>query len=273
MRYCGSNHIKIQLWPTLDEIRFSLMNLNTAYTYAHDHPEQIIIIEILDFSLGHITWERLNELIIEQTNLYLDFYNFDDYFSYLENEEIEHIRFMYHYPVNTYNMLNVMIYDHPSYVSIAEPLTFDLENVKKAITDYDPNIKLRVMPALGKPALYHRITDDDGLCHFWAVPQMTSFYEPYIDVFDLYDSNATREEALIEFFKKGVYNKELGYFIQNSNSNFIAGIVDEDFIKKRLNCKQTCLQGLTNTKCHYCKSVAAISKIAKKEVLNSFLPN
>ena len=172
-------------------------------------------------------------MLTEYPNLYFDFYDMTTFLNCCDDKN----RYMYHYPVNTFNMLYFMLRMPVSDITIGEPLTFNWKFVKAQVDNQDRKINIRVNPAIGRPDLFNQISpDDNGFNHFWILPQFISIYEGYIDVLDLYCDQAVREEALVRVFKKGIYNRELKYFLNNCDSEIRGFFIDQDFVKRRMNC-------------------------------------
>ena len=239
------------MWNSLDEIRFSVGASIAALEYAAAHPDKKVIIEVLNANEENITSELVNGLIEENKTLYFDFYDINDLVA-LSNE---YRRFMYHYPVNTFNMMNFLLQFPISDITLNEPLTFDLDTVKEVMDHLNPEERpyIRVNPTIGRPSMFNYIMDvDDGLKHFWMLPQHMSIYEPYIDVIDLLDDNAVREETLVKLFRKGVYMNELRYFLKNCENTTFATLLDDKLAKRRTTCRQTCMKGKQPYRCNYC---------------------
>ena len=127
-------------------------------------------------------------------------------------------------------------------------------------------VNVRVAPTIGRPDLFNLIKDkDDGLVHFWVLPQHASLFDKYIDVFDILDPEIIREETLVRLYVKGIYNRELKYFIRNGESDMPGHLVDEALMDRRLDCHQICLQGQDRSKCHFCYMENALYKQLMKE--------
>ena len=259
MKICASYHIPVEMWNDLDEIRFSTGSSIAALDYAGSHPEKKVIIETLHAEEDNFTPEIVNDLLNENPNLYFDFYDINDLVKY--SNDIR--RFMYHYPANTFNMMYFLLQFPISDITIGEPLTFDLDTVREAFAHMEeferPHI--RVNPAIGRPSLFNSIGSiDDGLNHFWILPQHTKIYDEYIDVVDLLDDNATREETLVKLFKKGSYANQLRYYLRNGENPIYASLLDENLAKRRINCRQTCMRGKRPYRCNYCSVEAELYK-------------
>lgn len=247
MKLCASYKINPKLWDQLDEVRFSVQAMSQAVLMLEEHKDKRVIIELLDMDLHNFTVEKIHELLDEYPNLYFDCYSMTDLINITDDRR----RYMYHYPVNTYTMLNLLIHLKVSDVTIGEPLAFDLRNLKLFLLSQEHPVRIRVTPALGRPELFNQMKDvDDGLCHFWMLPQHMGFYNDYIDAVDLYDENVTREETLVKLFLNGAYNKALKYYLRNGECEITADLIDKQLLDRRLTCNQVCMQN----RCHFCQT-------------------
>ena len=246
MRLCASYKLPQVMWSEIDEIRFSLQALVQAINFLENNKNKKVIIEILSLD-DKISIDKIHDLLNEYPNLYFDFYDITDLLNTCNDKN----KYMYHFPVNTYNMLNLLLSLPISDVTIGEPLTFDLDSLQAFIDNQDKKINIRVNPTLGRPELFNLISEsDNGFNHFWILPQHMEFYDPYIDVLDLYDDNEVREQALVRVFRKGIYNRELKYFLKNCDTEVRGFFIDEEFIKRRVNCNQNCFRN----RCHWCNT-------------------
>lgn len=249
MKFCASYKIPQAMWGSLDEIRFSAKALAQAINILENNKTQKVIIEVLALD-EKLTLEKITDLLKEYSNLYFDFYDMTDFLNAC-NSNRSKSRFMYHYPANTFNMLYFLSQLPVSDITIGEPLVFNLKFVKAQMDKQKRKINIRVNPVIGRPDLFNQISEkDNGFKHFWILPQYVKLYDEYIDVLDLYDENAVREEALVRVFTKGVYTRELKYFLRNCDTVVRGFFIDEDFVNRRMNCNQVCMQD----RCHWCQA-------------------
>lgn len=263
MKLCSSYKISVYLWEKLDEIRFTVPSLARAVAFMDNHPDTKVIIEVLSMEGDQITKEQIYDLIQEYKNLYFDFYDMNDLLDVCNDAR----RWMYHFPATTYNMLYLLMNLPISDITINEPLTFDLENLKSIRDRMETKVNFRVNPAVGRPDLFNKIKDkDDGLNHFFVLPQHMEAYDEYFDVLDILDNIQVREETLVKVFLKKQYHNELKYFLRNSDSDLFAELIDKDFIKRRLTCHQACMQGIDSYKCHFCHAQAELYALVRKHL-------
>lgn len=268
MKLCASYHLPSHLWSGLDELRFSTQSFNMALEQLENKTKKRIIIEILDLSSCGLNIEKLCAIAVEYENLVYDCYSLDDLIILID--KIPHKCF-YHFPINTYNMLYFCLQYPVTDICLGEPLTFDLPQVCDSIKQANSQLNIRVQPAVGRPELFNNIAAyDNGIQHFWILPQHMSFFEPYIDVLDLIDNNAEREKTLVELFIRQNYTRELKYYLRNSESEMLADLVTNEFVQRRIKCRQICMQNHDNTKCHYCMAEEALyRRLREKQSSNN----
>lgn len=236
----------------VQEFRYPIQLLNVVLENLESDYHTIYIIEIPDMETQEeLTFEQIHDLAKDYSNLFFDFHKFED-FQYAASESNER-KYMYHFPVNTYMDIQYLLqYPGLAAITLEEPLTFDMERVHKTIKeDEERNIQIRIYPAIGKPSRYLDYKGDNGINHFWVLPQHIKLYEPYVDVIDIIDKSETREHALVSLYTNPLpYIVAIKPFFKNVDSKVIGAFVDEDWAMKRLNCQQTCLhKGIHCTFC------------------------
>ena len=261
MNLCASFHSDLTHRLLLNEIRYPISHLDTALQELEKRPSIMIILEIMNLAQCGLKTSKLMQILQENPNIIVDCYEWQDFLTLQYHGHIKQL--MYHYPVNNYTQLWYVLHFKPYAVTIAEPLTFDLPQVRKTVDDLagDDHIQIRVLPALGKPSDWVFIDDDNGFKHFWIMPGNTSTYEPYIDVFDLYDADPSREQALVDAYHSQQYMLPIGVLVKNCSSNLPANLIDTEFAERRTQCQQRCMRGTTN--CHYCDMFQRTAEIAR----------
>lgn len=248
MKLCASYHCKNE---QVNEIRYPVSMLTTVFQEIVEHPEKSYIIEVLSIQEQNFPVEKLLALMQEQDNLVIDCYKREDYIALYEIK-MPHI--MYHYPVATYNDLWWLLQTHPYGISITEPLAFDLPNVRQIINEHsseNEHIQIRVVPTIGRPTSWNIWQlKDQGLRHFWITPQTTHIYEPYVDVYDLYDADIMRESTLVQMYADGECKWDMTVLLKNCGIALPAFMIDDEFATRRLTCKQRCMQH--EYSCHRC---------------------
>lgn len=260
MRYCTSYYQKENIRAKVNEVRFTIQNLTLALTYATEHKDKRIIVEVPSLTANKIpSVEKLFKLQQETENLILDFYELQDLAKYSKTTGSRHI--MYHYPAVTWAMIQILMYYKVSDIYIGEPLVFDLPAVGEYIKDR--GVIVRVCPHRVKTEFTKNIETDLGIRHFFILPQDAAWYEKYIDVLELVDHNVVREEALVNTYTADKpYVHALDYLIENIGSELPAGVVDERWRNRRLRCQQKCLKD--PKECDFCLKHMNLFEAVKK---------
>lgn len=257
MKLSASYHALSRQANQIDEIRYPVSMLDKAIEDINKYSDKIIIIEILNIENSNVSINQYINLLNENSNLVLDCYEIQDFETL--REKTDNRRIMYHYPAYTIVDLHYFLHLRPYAITIAEPLTFQLPKIR-SIIDYNlEGTLIRVLPAIGRPSNWKII--DDGLKHFWIPPHLTSLYEDYIDVIDVYDRDNDRESALLDVYYTGKYAMPLCTLVKNCENELPCTIFDENFVRTRIKCNQVCMEG-TN-KCHYCDAVAVVTRLAR----------
>lgn len=241
-------------YQQVDEIKFPISLLSNAITTASQYPQKRIVIHIPELNKSSVALDKLLQLLIETPNLYLELYDISDVVNLsaqLLTRKCTDKKIFYHHAATTFNLIYFLLKHNVSDVVIGEPIVFDLPNVRKMVPQ-NSGIILRVNPIQGRPPLYNSIrNEDDGLCHFWAIPQSIPFYQNYIDLFDLTDNNEERESTLLTVFLRGEYIHSLSSLCVNvDNSVPCAAFTPED-LQYRTICKQKCIMN----SCHRCRII------------------
>ena len=259
MNYCTSYHQYETYRNKVQELRFPSNVINSALNFIQNHQEHRVWLEVKDINDCGVPKDKLIQLVKENKQLYLDFYRLND-IQYV-SEEIPG-RYMYHYPVNMWELVQILINYKVSDILLGAPLTFRMNTVKTYVRDLH-NIKIRVCPHLG--TFRHLPLELDGIESFWILPQHMHLYEGYVDVCDILDPDIVRESTLIDVYLKEEYNHSLALLIENIKSNIKAAEIDENIAKIRMNCEQKCM--IHSSLCHSCDiRIRTASKL--KEIIN-----
>ena len=263
MKFCISSKIISSNRNKAHEIKYSLSSFLQAIKYAEDNPNTKIIISISSLSDPNCPPIDKLYMIHKELNVYYEFYNLNDlitYTKYYQDIDYNDKHCMFGHPVISWAMVLILKFYNVTDILIAEPLTFNMNDITEGIKK--ENIKIRIRPAMSKHVLAKN-TNDNGMCHFWVLPQFIHIYENYIDVIDLsFEQTPQREEALLKFFYEGSYDNDLKYYLENFEESFFPHLLDDKFFQKRLNCRQTCM--INKNRCHYCDTILNLSKQLKK---------
>lgn len=260
MKYCTSNY----QWETyrmkVQELRFSIKNINGALHFLENekHSEHRVILEIPDVNNMGISLDKLIPLAKENKQIVLDLFKLEDLITVAKASNKE-CSYMYHYQVTTWALIQILCYYNVSDILLGEPLVFEMDKVRDNIKSHGINI--RVCPHLGR-----QITEpvDDGSCHFWILPQHMHLYENVIDVCDLLDNNITREATIVDVYTCGKpYVLPMNLLITNFDREVSGGRITEDLIRGRKNCGQRCM--VNGMSCHSCDIYMRLAEAVKRK--------
>lgn len=240
-------------YKDLNEIKFPISLLSNAVNTALQYPDKRIVVHIVELE-GTIAIEKLLEILTDTPNLYLELYDIEDVLTLTSALKVsgDSKKIFYHHPATTFNMIYFLMKNNVSDIVLGEPIVFDLSEVRKMVPK-SSGVILRVNPVQGRPPLYESIKDeDDGLYHFWAVPQSVRLYDEYIDVFDLNDPNEQREDVLITIFSREEYNHSLNSLCKNIDNQIPCSVFSDEDLRYRLTCRQRCIRGT----CHRCRVIS-----------------
>lgn len=252
MKLCINNYTLAT--DKIQEVRFPFRLMNEAIDYSNEHQDKRIIIEIFELEDPKMPpIEKLHSLQ-EDTNFTYDFHNFNDFIKYAQNttpfeseDGTQWRRIMYHYPATTWAMVKICQYYRTTDIAVTEPLVFQCDQLKGL---RKLGFTIRANPHRGMAAPLAAI-GENGLNHFWVLPQHLHLYEDCIDVFELELDRAVQEKSLIDLYTHD-YNYDLSLLISNYNcAEAVYGSnISEEYVAHRMNCCQRCM--LPTNSCHYC---------------------
>lgn len=160
-------------------------------------------------------------------------------------------------PINDYCALDSMIKMGVYAVSIAAPLTHDLERVSEICKKHNVQIKMFPNVAL------RRFFPKNEIINTWVRPEDVKYYEPYIDTFEFNCVSLREEEILFKVYAKDrIWNGNLNLLIKGLNENIDNRALKDDFGEMRINCQQKCCR---TGNCHYCYNAFRFAKAIQKE--------
>lgn len=256
MRLCINNYSLAN--DKFQEVRFPFRLMNEAIDYSTAHKDKKIIIEI--YNLNQDKMPKVDTLLSlqQQTNFFYDFFDFSDFINYCKITECRNI--MYHYPATTWAMVKICTYYKVKDIMVGEPLVFQCNQLAYL---RQQGFTIRANPHIGMNYALAE-TGENGLNHFWVLPQHLYLYNNYIDVFELDITDANKEKSLINLYTND-YNYDLKLLISNYNcpESIFGANITEDFVKHRLNCGQRCLT--PSSSCHYCLTPQYEKKISGRK--------
>lgn len=241
-------------------IRFPFRRMNEAIDYSQAHKDKTIIMEIIDLQNDKMPDIKTLRSLQEQTGFIYDFYNFVDFVTYGKmtepfSEEISEPephtiywrKMMYHYPATTWALIKICTYYRATDIVVGEPLVFQAEELAKI---RKMGFSIHAYPCVGMNISLAE-TGENGLRHFWVLPQHMPLYENYIDVFEFEPQGREQVKSILDLYTRP-FNYSLDLLIENfpCEVKIYGSNITEDFIKRRLNCGQRCLS--PNEPCHAC---------------------
>lgn len=225
---------------------------------TENQTDKIICLEVLEmkdrkFNNKPVTNELYHGIMQKYPNTRLEFYNIQDLINYATEYHETTDKYSFHYPADTYNLLNTLLDLGVSDILLTEPFVFDIETISNYIRYNHEDCKIHIRPYLGKPSYMSRI--ESIMTHFWVLPQHIYLYEDYIDYIDIFADKAERERRLLDAYcVQHEYNNLLGPFIENCiDKDFFmsAGYVPTELAEYRTHCKQVCITKMP-ARCHRC---------------------
>jgi hypothetical protein len=261
MKICASHNQYESYKNKLDEIRYPINMFNQVLNFLNNpQHNQTIVLEIKDLKFLYensgVKLTQLLKLYEENECIKLCFEKVSDIKQISEATEIR--RYMYRYPVNTWNYAVILCKMGVSDLILGEPLVFDMKTVQQLKNDYD--VLIRVCPHLGQPQYAVGYTNE--INHFFILPHHIKLYENLVDVIEIFEMNILREATLINLYsEKKEYTLPLKLLIENFSKDIPGSFITEDLAKIRMDCRQSCLR--PDGICHICDSHTRSLKILK----------
>lgn len=156
----------------------------------------------------------------------------------------KNIKFYWAYPVFSWYELMGLIALEPCYITVGAPLSFNLKKIKDR-TD----IPLRICPNL----VYNGyIPRENGIYGTWVRPEDTYIYEHYIDVYDFFTNELSKEATLLHIYKDNkAWPGNLSLLFPNFGIHVDNRALPDEIGEIRANCGQRCME---NGSCHFCET-------------------
>ena len=246
--FCSSHRVDYKLRQQLAEVRYTIPSLNQALTYLNENLDKTVVIDILSLKDDRCPpIEKLIRLQRENPSLYYNFYDFSDLVFYSKQEKDFDSHYFWNNPVMTYNTIKACLAVGVSDICIGEPLAFDLLGMRNNLPEH---VRIRVRPHQAMAPMAAVDTEDTGLEHFWVLPQHLYLYEDCVDIWDILDSDSTRENALVKIYLSGSYRGPLKPLLTNFRGDVQTSAIDDDFAARRRTCRQRCM--MSPYHCHFC---------------------
>ncbi len=254
MKYCVNGRQPYSIMKKADQIKVRYEDRDRIIDFVEKLPDKEIILElkevpeVKDFETWRMYSEKFENFYIASFNLGL--------FDILNSENI---KWYWPYPITSYYELNEVAALEPSYIQLGPPLSFDLENVKKAVGD----IKLRLVCNCARPLYLPDRLAKPQFFGQWVRPEDVHLYDPYVDAFDFDSPDLKKEETLLHIYKENQHwPGNLNLLIENLNYNVDNRGIPNEFGTSRINCGQRCQTGGA---CRLCQRACEFSEMLRKE--------
>lgn len=237
-----------------DEIRCGEYKLGYLFNFIKDHPEKRILITTTD-TLD--TDRRKQQIDMVKTIV-------EDYTVECSSVKdlLEFLKEGYHaflsFPVVDWETFNQLAGIGVSDIYIDGQLGFQHDLLAKA----KDNIKIRVSPTLSPNSSLRGAAVNS----FYIRPEDLHLYSA-LDVVDFRETNQEREDALFSIYKRGYFSHEINNLLREFPYAVNNAMINKDFGKTRLNCKQKCQ--IPGHICHYCEhcfnTLKMIEEYSKKK--------
>jgi len=236
MKYCLNCRQEKAYLQKADEIKVEFRDRKIIPDLIDNYPDATII--LMCYSGEEINWNdcvRWN--VLAKGNFIMCLSSFEDAKVCKEKE----LKFYIGYPIKTFYELNALKDLGVCYVRLAEPLFFQMDEVKLF------NIPVRVIPNI---AFTDTFPHPDGVCGTWIRPEDVDTYAPYVETIEFEDCDNRKEQALYRLYaEQKNWPGNLSMIITNLEYPAVNRMILPDVARSRLNCGQKCQM---NRHCKIC---------------------
>lgn len=247
-----------------DEIKVSFNDRNYLFDLIEKYPDKHFVLDLYNANqnIEETDWQLFaahNEK--SNSKLLICLYNYEHIKKCKEYE----LKYYYGIPADTMYKLRAFKTLGCACALIEAPLAFDLERAKNL------GMSLRMVPNMG---MTDGIPRRNGIHGAWVRPEDIHYYEPYIDTFEFMVKDAQQERGYLSVYKEGYWNDDLSLLITGLNKSIENYILNsEEFVPKRLICRQRCENGGA---CHICDKyfdfINSVKRMEdfRKDIFNKF---
>jgi hypothetical protein len=228
MKYCLKSRQELIYLKKADEIKVDFRDRYSIPDLIDNCPNATII--LMCYPGEVINWKECDKWrILSRDKFIMCVSNMDDAIE-CKNHGLQ---FYYGYPIKTFYELRSLQELGVCYVRLAEPLFFQMDEVKKF------GIPVRAVPNIAyNDIFYHK----DGVCGLWIRPEDVDVYEDYVSVFefeDIYENE--KEQALYRIYaEQKQWPGDMNMLFTNFNYPGVNRMILPDVAQRRLNCGQRC---------------------------------
>lgn len=136
-------------------------------------------------------------------------------------------------------------------VYIVNELGFELKEVAKVC--HEKKVQVRVFPNVAQYS--NHIKNLNNFTAFFIRPEDLGFYEPYVDVCELF-GEPDKYSVIYDIYTKRSWLGDLKDLIIGLEQSILNNTIMPLFGERRLNCEKKCYQG----KCIICEKISTVSK-------------
>lgn len=167
------------------------------------------------------------------------------------------VPFYFDYPIDNWGRLEYYLSLGVSDVFISGELGFDLPRVREKVKEKE-DVQIRVWANIAQGSN----PKSDGLKDFYIRPEDIDIYGEYIDIIEFFNSEKEQNILYDVYFHDKAWDGKLKEIIKGMscevNNYYILG---DDFVKRRIECKQDCIKG---GKCRLCDRLQGLADALEK---------
>lgn len=250
VNYCVSARQPEIVLKQAEEMLMDYKDINVMYDYIEKYPNIKFVIRIPKDA--EVNWDELAGFAA-RVNLIIALEDM------LQAETLKqlNLKYMWAYPVKTYDELSSLAELGASEVLLGAPLYFELADVARK------GMKIRLVANLCDDKM---LPHKNGVCGTYVRPEDVNAYEEYVTTLEFRTDSIKREAALFDIYhNKKVWPGNLNLLLDNFGVHVDNRGIQGNFAKMRMNCGQRCKKA---NRCHFCDTTIRLSLAADKYIHN-----
>lgn len=227
MKFCLRNRQESIYLMKADEIKVDFRDRRSIPDLIEKYPEATII--LMCYPGEEIDWEDCKKWnILSRDKFIMCVSTMDDCLLCKDKG----FKFYYGYPIKTFYELRALQGLGVCYVRLAEPIFFQMDEVKKF------NIPVRLVPNV---CYVDGLIRENGVCGTWVRPEDLDAYADYASVVEFEDCDNDKEQALYRIYaEQKRWPGDMSMLFTNFNYPGVNRMILPDVVQRRLNCGQRC---------------------------------
>lgn len=167
--------------------------------------------------------------------------------------------YFYLAPVETFEQLDRFLHMNVTDIYITNALAFDLQRVKEKRDSFETVANIRIYPNICQSYW----ADEQSVRTFFVRPEDVDYYEPYVDIFEIYaETRQQKQMASIYFdiYKSKSWLGDLKEYLINCNYSITNEYLPKNFGEYRLKCRKKCV---ITSQCDFCNQCQRLSDMIK----------